>query len=197
MSKSKSKLIFLHSVQNKKIHNGQVIIHEEEIKQNDSVVTFKYYHKEGGDKIEKLTGVKSGDTYNITHLVNNVEKKYTLDKDKTIDLLTKARDKDKFGFIVSFIKNTKEPKNGNGNGNGNNGNNGNGTGSEYGTRKKAPARMIGGDKIPVRTVSRKGSKRKSKKMSRKGSRRGSKKGSKGGSINKRRGSNRFAKLACK
>ena len=97
---SKNEIFYLHENKNKSIINGNVIIHEEEIKKSSGSLKFKYYHKEG-NKIEKMAGTFNGQNFVVSVSSGTQIDKKTLSLDDTIDFLSKNK---KYKFVVDYLK---------------------------------------------------------------------------------------------
>lgn len=100
---SKNEILYLHENKNKSIINGNVIIHEEEIKKSSGSLKFKYYHKEG-NKIEKMSGTFNGQNFLVFISSGTQTDKKTLSLDDTIDFLSKNK---KYKFVVDYLKQLK------------------------------------------------------------------------------------------
>lgn len=100
---SKNEIIYLHENKNKSIINGNVTIHEEEIKKSSGSLKFKYYHKEG-NKIEKMSGTFNGQNFVVSISSGTQTDRKNLSIDDTIDLLSKNK---KYKFVVDYLKQLK------------------------------------------------------------------------------------------
>jgi len=166
---SHEKLIFLHQVSNKTIHNDKKVIHEEEVVHGPKGLKFKYYHKEG-DKIQKIVGVQTADgSFVVITTVGDKKDSQTLSKDEVIKMLTKEKH---LKFALDYIKNLKGGRRGSRKVSRKGSKKGSKKGSRKGSRKgsKKGSKMAGGKR-----GSRKGSRKTSRKTSRKGSKKTSRK----------------------
>ena len=100
-----SKLVFLHEVKTREIHDGNAITHEEFVAHGDKGLTFKYFHKDDKKK-EKITGKQLDDgTFNLRTTVNDKTDEKTLTKAELIKELGKMKNLD---FAINYIKSQKE-----------------------------------------------------------------------------------------
>ena len=173
---SKGNLTFLHKVQTTNVHDGKVVVHEEEVIHGEKGLKIKYYHKED-NKIVKFVAVQKEDgSFIVIETADGAKGEgQSMSKDDVIELLKKNKH---LKFALDYVKTVK------------------------GGRKMSRSRR--GSKKGSKKASRKGSrkatggKRRSRKGSKKASKKGSKRGSRkmsGGKRRSRRGSKKGSKKA--
>lgn len=165
---SKGNLTFLHKVETTNVHDGKVVVHEEEVVHGEKGLKIKYYHKEN-NKIDKFVAVQKEDGSFIVIVTADGQKGegQPMSKDDVIDLLKKHKH---LKFALDYVKTIK------------------------GGRKMSRSRR--GSKKGSKKGSRKmtGGKRRSRKGSKKASRKGSRKMT-GGKRRSRRASKKVSKKA--
>jgi hypothetical protein len=140
----------MHSVSEKYVKDGKVVVHEEFAIHGEKGLTIKFYHKEN-DKIMKVVIVKKAEGFSVKMTMDGKTEESTLSKDELIKELKKHK---QLKFALDFIEKAKMSR----------------ASSRKGSRKGSKR----GSRKMSRKGSRKGSKRGSRKMSRKGSRKGRK-----------------------
>ena len=165
----------MHSVNEKYVKDGKVVVHEEFAIHGEKGLTIKFYHKEN-DKIMKVVIVKKSEGFSVKMTMDGKTEESTLTK---ADLLKELKKHKQLKFAVDFIESAKGL-------------------ARSGSRKGSKKGSKKGSRKGSRKMSRKGSKKSSKKSSRKGSRKMSRKGSKKGSKkSSRKGSRKMSRKGSK